>query len=369
MVLSIVIALVAAFVVAAVLVLTDPWHSSFSADSPGSGPQKLHQRPTPRVGGIAVMVGFVCATALARTQASADASANAPPWLTGWLILAIFVPFAAGLIEDVTKSFGARLRLLATFAGAGIAYVFCGAALNRFAVPPLDALLALHPWASFVLTLFCVGAIANAYNLADGLNGLLAGLAIAACGTLALVAKQYGDPYMAIAPATLGAATLGFALFNFPRARLFAGDGGAYLIGTAISLFAILLCGRHPEVSPWFVFVLVIYPFVDTTAAIIRRVVRRKPIMEPDADHLHTLLAARLTVSFGSNGCNIASLLIVSTASLFMIAASIWHTNTIGLVALCSFFVALYVTVYRRIMPARRAMIDVSDSGASAKSA
>ena len=175
MVLSIVIALVAAFVVAAVLVLTDPWHSSFSADSPGSGPQKLHQRPTPRVGGIAVMVGFVCATALARTQASADASANAPPWLTGWLILAIFVPFAAGLIEDVTKSFGARLRLLATFAGAGIAYVFCGAALNRFAVPPLDALLALHPWASFVLTLFCVGAIANAYNLADGLNGLLAG--------------------------------------------------------------------------------------------------------------------------------------------------------------------------------------------------
>lgn len=369
MVLSFFIALIAAFVVALVLVLTDPWHSSFSADSPGSGPQKLHQRPTPRVGGIAVMAGFVLATAATRSQATIDTNADAPPWLTAWLVVAIFVPFAAGLIEDVTKSFGAKLRLLATFVGAGIAYVFCGAALTRFALPPLDALLALHPWISFVFTLFCVGAIANAYNLADGLNGLLAGLAISACAALAFVANQYADPYMAIAPAALGAATFGFALFNFPRARLFAGDGGAYMIGTAISLFAILLCGRHPEVSPWFAFVLVIYPFVDTTWAIVRRVVNRRPIMEPDADHLHTLLAVRLSDRVGSNGRNIASLLIVTTAGLFIFAGTIWHTNTGALVALCALFVALYVTVYRRIMPEKHSNIELADASVSAKSA
>ncbi len=369
MVLSFFIALIAAFVVASLLVLTDPWHSSFSADSPGSGPQKLHLRPTPRVGGIAIMTGFVLATASTRIQAPVEIGVNAPLWLSAWLVVAIFVPFAAGLIEDVTKSFGARLRLLATFVGAGIAYVFCGAALTRFAVPPLDALLALHPWVSFVLTLFCVGAIANAYNLADGLNGLLAGLAIVACAGLAFVAAQYGAPYLAMASAALGAATFGFAIFNFPRARLFAGDGGAYMIGTAISLFAILLCGRHPEVSPWFAFVLVIYPFVDTTGAIVRRVVNRRPIMEPDADHLHTLLAAHLTSALGSNGRNVASLLIVTTAGLFILAGIVWHTNTVMLVALSASFVTLYVAVYRRIMPARPAMIKMSDSGAGAKSA
>lgn len=353
MVVTLVIALFAALVIAFLLVLTDPWHSSFSADAPGSGPQKLHERSTPRVGGIAIMIGFVVAMVLARVQAQADTGANVPPWLTAWLIVALSVPFAAGLVEDVTKSCGARLRLLASFAGAAIAYVFCGAALTSFAIPPLDALLALHPAVPFVFTLFCVGAIANAYNLADGLNGLLAGLAIAACAALAIVATVYGDPFMAIAPAALGAATLGFAVFNFPRARLFAGDGGAYLIGTAISLFAILLCRRHAEVSPWFAFALVLYPFVDTTVAIVRRIASRRPIMEPDADHLHTLLALRLSERFGSRGRNMGSVLIVLSAGLFIAAAVVLHKNTGALIALCAAYVVLHVWVYRQVMTAR----------------
>ena len=141
------------------------------------------------------------------------------------------------------------------------------------------------------------------------------------------------------------------------------------MIGTAISLFAILLCSRHPEVSPWFAFVLVIYPFVDTTWAIVRRVINRRPIMEPDADHMHTLLAARLTGSYGTKGRNVASLLVVTAAGLFILAGAVWHTNTGGLVGLCALFVALYVTVYLRIMPAKRATVEMPDSGASAKSA
>ena len=180
MITTLLVAFLASFSTALLLVLTTRWHGAITADAPGAGPQKLHERATPRVGGIAVMAGFALAVVAARVQLPADNGTNAPPWFNGWLILALFVPFAAGLIEDVTKSFGARLRLLATFVGAGIAYYFCEAALSRFAVPPLDALLAASPLAQFVLTLFCVGAIANAYNLADGLNGLLAGLADAA---------------------------------------------------------------------------------------------------------------------------------------------------------------------------------------------
>ena len=65
----------------------------------------------------------------------------------------------------MTKSFGARIRLLATFVGAGIAYYFFAKPLSRFAVPPPDALRPAA-LAQFALTLFCVGAIANAYNLA-----------------------------------------------------------------------------------------------------------------------------------------------------------------------------------------------------------
>lgn len=346
MLVTLLVAFLTSFSTALFLVLTSRWHRHLTSDTPGSGPQKLHDRATPRIGGLAVMVGFALAVVVARVQLTVDTGANAPPWLTGWLVLALFVPFAAGMIEDITKSFGARARLLATFVGAAIAYFFCNATLSRFALPPLDALLALSPVAQFVLTLFCVGAIANAYNLADGLNGLLAGLSVSACAAMGWVAWQHGDQFLTVSTLSLAAAVAGFALFNFPRARLFAGDGGAYLLGTAISLFAILLVHRHADVSPWFAFALVLYPFVDTTAAIVRRLVAGRPIMEPDADHLHTLLAQRLTERLGGSGRNIASAIIV-VVSATAAGLAIWlHQQTALLVTLCGLLVAAFAVAY-----------------------
>mgnify|MGYP003772728207 FL=1 len=310
------------------------------------------------------MAGFALAVVAARVQLPADNGTNAPPWFNGWLILALFVPFAAGLIEDVTKSFGARLRLLATFVGAGIAYYFCEAALSRFAVPPLDALLAASPLAQFVLTLFCVGAIANAYNLADGLNGLLAGLAITACAAMSWVAWRHGDQFLMVATASLAAATTGFAIFNFPRARLFAGDGGAYLLGSAISLFAILLCHRHVDVSPWFVFALVLYPFADTTAAIVRRLATGRPIMAPDADHLHTLLAQRLVQRFGRVGRNLASAVIVCVSGVTAVLAVALHRDTAAMMMLCGFLAVAFAVAYLAIRPRAPAAAAADDIAA-----
>jgi len=79
------------------LVVTTRWHGAITTDPPGAGPQKLHEHATPRIGGVAVMVGFALAVVVSRVQLPADNGGNAPPWFTGWLILALFVPFAAGL--------------------------------------------------------------------------------------------------------------------------------------------------------------------------------------------------------------------------------------------------------------------------------
>jgi len=346
------VAFLASLSTALLLVLSARWHRRFTADAPGSGPQKLHERVTPRVGGIAIMVGFALAVVVARVQSQAEFGTHAPPWLTGWFVLALFIPFAAGLIEDVTKAFGARARLLATFAGAAIAFFFCDAALTRFAIPDLDKVLAASWLLQLILTLFCVGAIANAYNLADGLNGLLAGLTITATLAMAWIARQYNDQFIAVAAGSLAAATAAFALFNFPRARLFAGDGGAYLVGSAISLLAILLCRRHLDVSPWFVFVLVIYPFIDTTAAIVRRKLAGQPIMAPDAGHLHSLLAARLQPRLGRAARNAASVLIVTASGVIAVGALPLHRNTPALVALALAAAVAYIVLYRRLLPA-----------------
>lgn len=331
------------------LVLTRRWHEHLTADAPGSGPQKLHATATPRVGGIAIAVGFVVAVVVARLQLPDGNQTSAPPWFTGWLIVALFIPLAAGLVEDLTKSLGARYRLLATFFGAAVAYFFCDASLTRFDVPLLDALLASSPVARIAFTMFCVGAIANAYNLADGLNGLLAGLSVAACAAMSWVAWQHGDQFLMVATASLAAAAAGFAVFNFPRARLFAGDGGAYLLGSAISIFAILLCHRHADISPWFVFALVLYPFVDTTAAIVRRLVAGRPVMEPDAEHLHTLLARRLENRFGSIGRNLASTVIVCVSAVTAALAVRLRHETLALIAVCAALSVGYVATYLTI--------------------
>ena len=345
MAVTFVIAVLASLFTAVLLVVTKKWHGHFSSDRAGSGPQKLHTGAVPRVGGIAVMTGFAVALLFAKITIPAVEQISAPIWL----ILALFVPFAVGLCEDVTQKFGPVSRLLATFAGAAIAYFFCGESIVRFEVPLVDALLALHPAVAFVFTLFCVGGIAHAFNLADGLNGLLVGLGLSASVAIATVAYLTGDVFVLVASTALAGAIGGFALLNFPRAWLFAGDGGAYLIGSALAIFAMLLCVRQPTVSPWLAFVVVLYPFTDTTYSIYRRWRAGRPIMSPDAEHLHSLLALRLKARFGERGRNLASVAIVMVSAMFMGASVSVYSKAPVLAALAAFYALVYVIAYRLV--------------------
>ena len=349
MAVTLAIAVLSSLFTAVLLVVTKKWHGHFSSDHAGSGPQKLHTGAVPRVGGIAVMTGFAVALLIAKITIPAGEQISA----SVWLILALFVPFAVGLCEDLTQKFGPVSRLLATFVGAAIAYFFCGASIVRFDVPVVDALLALHPAVSFMFTLFCVGGIAHAFNLADGLNGLLAGLGLTASIAVATVAYLVGDHFVLVPSIALAGAIGGFALLNFPRAWLFSGDGGAYLIGSALAIFLMLLCVRHPTVSPWFAFVVVLYPFADTTYAIYRRWRSGRPIMSPDAEHLHSLLALRLKAKFGERGRNLASVAVVTVSAMFVGAAVSVHSNTPVLAALAALYACVYVTTYRIVCASR----------------
>lgn len=343
MAVTLAIAVLVSLLTAVLLVATKKWHSRFSSDLAGSGPQKTHVGAVPRIGGIAIMTGFAIALLIAKITLPAGEQIGAPVWL----ILALFVPFAVGLCEDVTQKFGPVSRLLATFAGAAIAYFFCGASIVRFDVPFVDSLVAWHPAVAFVFTLFCVGGIANAFNLADGLNGLLVGLGLTASVAIATVAYLTGDVFVLVASTALAGAIGGFALLNFPRAWLFAGDGGAYLVGSALAVFSMLLCVRQPTVSPWLAFVIVLYPFTETTYSIYRRWRSRRPIMSPDAEHLHSLLALRLKARFGERGRNLASIAVVTVSAMFVGAAVSVYSNTPVLAALAALYASVYVTTYR----------------------
>jgi UDP-GlcNAc:undecaprenyl-phosphate/decaprenyl-phosphate GlcNAc-1-phosphate transferase len=321
------------------LCATVRWHVRWSADAPASGPQKLHATLTPRIGGVAIALGFIPALLLTKIGTDAGSSIANPIGL----ITALLVPFFAGLYEDLTKSFGATMRLIATFIAAALAYQLCGATMVRFDMPILDAALAASTVAPLLMTMFCVGGIAHAFNLSDGLNGLLGGLVLIACAVLGYVARAHGDTYIYLSTCALAGATLGFLLFNFPRARLFAGDSGAYFVGTAIALLAILVVARNPAVSPWIAFAAVLYPFTDTTFTIIRRVVERQPIMQPDAKHLHTLVVRTLLANSVSNANAKASILVLTLVGVFALLASVFATSSTGVVAICIVFAVSYM--------------------------
>jgi UDP-GlcNAc:undecaprenyl-phosphate/decaprenyl-phosphate GlcNAc-1-phosphate transferase len=327
---------------AGLLVLTTRWHARWSIDAPGSGPQKLHRDETPRIGGVAIAFGLFAA--LAHMSFSADSTRGVI--LPLGLIAALSVPFAAGLYEDITKIVGPILRLVATVIAAFIAYELCDAAVLRFDMPILDRLLTAAPFMPLVLTLFCVAGVAHAFNLSDGLNGLLGGLVLIAASVIGVTAHQHGDAFIRATSGALAGASIGFLLFNFPKSRLFAGDSGAYVAGTAVALLAILLVARNSAVTPWLAFVAVLYPFTDTTFTIVRRVVQRQSIMSPDAEHLHSLLGRWLAlhgVAF-SNAAAAAILLAVvaAHAALVLSLASTALHVALG----CALFAALYCVAW-----------------------
>lgn len=267
------------------LVLTQRWHGRFSMDGM-AGVQKMHTRPTPRVGGVAVVLGLLAAY----HQASADVQA-----LLGPMLLAGIPAFAAGLLEDITKKVGVLPRLLATMASGVLACYLMGVAMQNTGVPPLDWLLAYLPLA-VLFTAFAVGGVANAVNIIDGFNGLAAGTVAIMLGAMGLIALQLNDSALASLCFAIAAMALGFGAINWPFGKLFLGDGGAYLLGFLVGWLAIMLPMRHPtEINAWATLLVCAYPVLEVAFSVRRRRKREGHHPgQPDKAHLHHFIHRRL---------------------------------------------------------------------------
>ncbi|HUS23770.1 MAG TPA: glycosyltransferase [Candidatus Binatia bacterium] len=212
-----------------------------------------------------------------------------------WTLLAIALPaFAGGLADDLTRRVGPTPRLLLTMVSAAIAFSWLGAALYRSHMGWLDAALAYWP-VSFGATLFAVAGVAHSMNIIDGYNGLSAGVGVLVLLALGVISAAVGDTSLALVSFAGAAAYAGFLIQNYPHGRIFLGDGGAYLLGALIAILAALLVGRHERVSPWFPFVLVVYPVWETLFSVLRRAFyQRTSVGAADARHLHSLIYRRI---------------------------------------------------------------------------
>jgi UDP-GlcNAc:undecaprenyl-phosphate/decaprenyl-phosphate GlcNAc-1-phosphate transferase len=272
------------------LLVSRHWHLRFTGDSRLDLPQKIHSGEIPRIGGLAIVLGFVAGivheTWFAATPAISEMTAS--------VLLVALAPVALiGFAEDLTQRVVPPVRLYALGFGAAVAILLLELALDRINVPGLDHLFAYRGFAVVFSIFACVGA-ANAYNIIDGLNGLLAGVALISLAAIASVAAAVGDSTVLTLAALLGAATIAYVPFNWPRARLFAGDGGAYSLGFLIAALLLLLVSRNPTVSPWFGLTAAALPIWETVYSMWRRTRSGVGTMAPDQSHLHQLVRSRL---------------------------------------------------------------------------
>lgn len=268
--------------VSLLLVLTKSWHGKFSLDFT-QGIQKFHIHPTPRVGGIAIVVGVVAAYFTSRPERQA---------FLGPLLLAGTPAFLFGLAEDLTKQVSVSTRLLATMLSGLLGWYFTGVAISHVHVPFVDDLLS-YGIVSLLFTAFAIGGVANAINVIDGFHGLASGMVLLGLAGVAWIAMYVGDINLAYACVAIAAAMLGFFLVNWPLGKIFLGDGGSYFGGFALAWVAVLLVERNTQVTPFAALLICIYPVTEVLFSIYRRRLKQAHPGAPDKQHLHSLIMRR----------------------------------------------------------------------------
>jgi UDP-N-acetylmuramyl pentapeptide phosphotransferase/UDP-N-acetylglucosamine-1-phosphate transferase len=246
-----------------------------------SAVQASHLNPTPRIGGLAIIIALIVAAAL---------SHSADNWTTFVLFLVSAMPvFVVGLAEDLGYSASPRRRLLAATVSGAVFIALIGQWVLRTGILGLDT--ALH-WSPFAVafSLFLAVGISHAFNLIDGLNGLAGFTAFAASLALATIAHQSALTEHRDILLTISAAIIGFLVFNFPFGKIFLGDAGAYAIGHLLVWMSVSILWNAPDVSPFAMLLIFFWPIADTLLAITRRLSLGKPIAQPDRLHFHQLI-------------------------------------------------------------------------------
>ena len=238
-------------------------------------PQNFHINSTPRAGGIGILMGLLLIILLP---------------LGFKFLLSIFLAFISGIFEDFHNSLSPKLRLFFQFLAA-LSAVF----LTDTVVTYLGLGITMPYWMGMLFSIFAIVGMMNAINIIDGFNGLASGIILLILISFALVGYQQQDVnILSIIYITIGT-TFGFWILNFPKGKIFLGDGGAYLLGFIIAIIGIYLASNYEDVSPWYIIAIFIYPVWEVIFSILRKLYIGLSPFSPDAYHFHMLVYRQIT--------------------------------------------------------------------------
>jgi UDP-N-acetylmuramyl pentapeptide phosphotransferase/UDP-N-acetylglucosamine-1-phosphate transferase len=338
------VAFLASFLLCIAVILTKRWHGAFSMDTT-DGIQKFHSAPTPRIGGIPIVLALV----IAWGKSSAEIQTLLAP-----ILFAGMPAFLFGIAEDLSKQIGVVQRLLATMASGLLAWWITDYSLSRLDIWGVDLLMQLTLF-SVIFTAFAVGGVANAINIIDGFNGYASLTCTISFIGFSLIAFQVGDQNLALVSLILAASVWGFFWVNWPFGKLFLGDGGAYFLGFALAWIAVLLIERNPSVSAFSALVICILPITEVLFSIFRRKVRNDHPGKPDNLHFHSLLQrrylSRWLVKWHSLAKNSLLGVLMGLMSLpSALMANLIYGNTLCCVIASLVFAIGYVAIFARMV-------------------
>ena len=262
--------------------------------------RRMHTKPMPRFGGMAIFIGTMAAIfaiilslsdelRIEMLSAGADWH-NIPKETMLGIAVGGMLIYLLGIIDDL-KNLPAKFKFACQIGIACIPYFFgvrINFVTNHFGVSFGDSHSYFTGVICFFITIIWITGVTNTVNLIDGLDGLACGVAAISSLCLAYIEYIHGLYIPALAMLALAGGALGFLPFNFHPAKIFMGDGGSLFLGFMLANLSIVGPAKSATVLALMIPILVLgIPIFDTAFAILRRLINHKPIMEADKGHLH----------------------------------------------------------------------------------
>ncbi len=242
--------------------------------------RRMHKVPIPRLGGLAIFMGFMVSILL---FVNIRGNQQMQSILLGAVIIVVL-----GVVDDI-MALPAMLKFVVQIIAALIPAVN-GVTILAFSNPNIfsDKLYWVLGSLSVPFTVIWIVAITNSVNLIDGLDGLANGVSAISATTMLVIALLYSEAQVAIVMAALVGACVGFMPYNLNPAKMFMGDTGATFLGYILATMSIQGLFKYYAVISFVVpFLILGLPIFDTTFAFVRRIAHGQSPMHADRGHIH----------------------------------------------------------------------------------
>ena len=319
---------------------SDKLYNGILLDKDFSKPQAFHNEAIPRSGGVASIISLFVFFGIYYLLFSNT--------LYEYIFLCTIL-FLVGYLDDIKMKVSPNIRLILMIVFLIIFIIFLPIEIKY-----ID-LIFLNSWLdnkifSTIFILLCFLFIVNGANLIDGFNGLLTINLIIINSVLLFINlnnNQFEFSFFLTAQVII---LISFLLFNFPKAKMFLGDGGSYLFGSLVALNTIITNNLNTHISSFFFCILLFYLFFEVFFSFFRKIYQKKSPVLPDNEHLHMLSFIKISEIFGANKGNYINSIFINFIFCILVLPSTYFADN-GLICKYWFFslILIYTLIYIRL--------------------